>query len=399
MGRGKGGTGCPCGMSVTQTALLLFLLAQIGFFYYLMRHHHFFQQSVYDLSGLVDSNIKIDQAYDLDRRAPVSAAAGQTAGHAYVTFPVTVLGMNPASLQADNRVQLLSVMGAVIDVDFPDLRHHTPEEVTKALPTIASELQAFDGKYKNPCWHTAKGLQCLPYAYLLGMPKSGTSDLFVRLVAHDQVIGPNRKEVRWLTRGEFTTVAMEHEEIGESSRGKKLLGAGSSVYSFTSSFGRLARTLEHTESTQLITIDGGPHTLWWPVQNADGSWAADLPPPQVIRLMQPAARFIVTLTDPVRRFWSDYWFIGDDLKPVQGDSGKGAKELHERAVQQVQGFKGCVDRYIDLMAVKGDAWKGLGSRISGLDAKYKDKLPQWIRASQMYAHPSSSCSMCCADVL
>lgn len=44
------------------------------------------------------------------------------------------------------------------------------------------------------------------------------------------------------------------------------LGKNSSVYTFTESFGKLARKLRGitgANTSDLITIDGGPHTLWW----------------------------------------------------------------------------------------------------------------------------------------
>jgi hypothetical protein len=69
-----------------------------------------------------------------------------------------------------------------------------------------------------------------------------------------------------------------------------------------------------------ITIDGGPHTLWWGVQNSDGHYEdGDTPPPQILRQMQPNARFVVTAADPVKRMYSDYYFLDDNLKPVSSN--------------------------------------------------------------------------------
>ena len=52
------------------------------------------------------------------------------------------------------------------------------------------------------------------------------------------------------------------------SRGEKLLGSMSSIFSFTRAFKDIANMLaEEGEADvvaqSLITIDGGPHTLWW----------------------------------------------------------------------------------------------------------------------------------------
>ena len=88
--------------------------------------------------------------------------------------------------------------------------------------------------------------------------------------------------------GEFTTVSMKHEgfdpssdsESGESltvegvGRQELLLGRDSSIYTFTRAFQELAFDIQQgwqssepksgkARNSNLITIDGGPHTLWW----------------------------------------------------------------------------------------------------------------------------------------
>lgn len=160
------------------------------------------------------------------------------------------------------------------------------------------------------------------------------------------------------------------------------LGPGSSIYSFTKSFETLSTRLNTgNDNSRLITIDGGPHTLWWPTQNADGSLIPDdIPAPQIIRELQPNAKFIITLTDPVKRHYSDYYFLLDNLKPVKAgfETSKSADELHERAEIQIHDFKFCLEKNMDAL-------------IKDQSQKYKklDKSPGsllWLRASQICAH-------------
>ena len=47
-----------------------------------------------------------------------------------------------------------------------------------------------------PSGHGDNELECLPYAYVLGMPKCGSSDLWERLSKHANVQRADRKEVR-----------------------------------------------------------------------------------------------------------------------------------------------------------------------------------------------------------
>ncbi|WAQ97045.1 CHSTF-like protein, partial [Mya arenaria] len=47
----------------------------------------------------------------------------------------------------------------------------------------------FDAVVKNPCWHDARGRwRCLPYFQLIGMDKSGSTDLFDKVAGHPEVI-------------------------------------------------------------------------------------------------------------------------------------------------------------------------------------------------------------------
>ena len=82
---------------------------------------------------------------------------------------------------------------------------------------------------------------------------------------------PGRKEVRWLTRGEFMSAEMPlegHEPIGVLAEGRSRKGAHerglselTSIFSFTNAFDGATREIyQHPE--QLITVDGGPHTFW-----------------------------------------------------------------------------------------------------------------------------------------
>jgi hypothetical protein len=97
--------------------------------------------------------------------------------------------INADSLALINRVLLVSNLPPV---DFPDLKYRSSEEVRSQHYRIFSELpvDGFLKDFKNPCWGSRSHkstFTCLPYAYILGQPKCGTSDLFERLKAHHSI--------------------------------------------------------------------------------------------------------------------------------------------------------------------------------------------------------------------
>lgn len=183
------------------------------------------------------------------------------------------------------------------------------------------------------------------------------------------------------------------EQVGEP-----MIGPDTSIVTFTRAF----RALEHSlrdmtkANEHKITLDGGPHTFWWPTQGPDGAFQDwDVPPQQLLREIQPDAKFILTLADPVRRMYSDYYFLEDNLRVVRpgGATSKSAQQFHDRAVEQVETFRLCVKNYVQTLradvashhyVIPNSDSDILTAVKDSLPLEYHDVLPLWFRASQMY---------------
>ena len=58
-------------------------------------------------------------------------------------------------------------------------------------------------EFKSPCWYNVnRELRCLPYFYLIGAPKSGSTDLYNMVLTHPD-FRPFKKEYHWLTLKRF----------------------------------------------------------------------------------------------------------------------------------------------------------------------------------------------------
>ena len=227
-----------------------------------------------------------------------------------------------------------------------DLYNASLAELRDVHPQLFADLptDGFMPKFKNPCWGSSSSLrnqpmQCLPYAYILGLPKCGSSDLWERLNKHPKVMRADRKEVRFFTRGEFASHAPEDGFLPPSL----------SLREFTKHHTRAARMIasQTDESMQnAIIIDGGPHTLWWSVQEPDGSWPLDharakqMPIPLLLHALQPQARFLVTLAEPVRRMHSDYYFLNAN-GVARGTDGKSPEDFDIIATEQIASIRRC----------------------------------------------------------
>lgn len=71
------------------------------------------------------------------------------------------------------------------------------------------EKLPFLKNYMNPCWreicqeNSNNCIRCLPYFYLVGAPKCGTTDFFRRITEHPQISNESGKENHWLTRKRY----------------------------------------------------------------------------------------------------------------------------------------------------------------------------------------------------
>lgn len=96
----------------------------------------------------------------------------------------------------------------------------------------------------------------------------------------------------------------------------------------------------------------------------------------MVREIQPEAKFLLTISDPVHRMYSDYYFLDDNLRPVKPGqvNSKSAKQFHERVVEQIEGINACINQEISLLIsdniYPSSSDKSVGSAL-------------WFRASQM----------------
>lgn len=81
--------------------------------------------------------------------------------------------------------------------------------IKKYLYITFQEELPFLKNYRNPCWReldlqeNESRIRCLPYFFLVGAPKCGTTDLAKRISKHPLISAEVKKELHWLTRRRF----------------------------------------------------------------------------------------------------------------------------------------------------------------------------------------------------
>ena len=71
---------------------------------------------------------------------------------------------------------------------------------------------SFDPDFKNPCWKdivNESGIHCLPYFFIIGAKKCGTTHLWSTIFSHPDVVGPGFKEAQWFARRRFSKALVQ----------------------------------------------------------------------------------------------------------------------------------------------------------------------------------------------
>ena len=179
--------------------------------------------------------------------------------------------------------------------------------------------QTFLPQFKNPCWyshypHTKNdkcrdlpqriellkhsnrtkdnvSLYCLPAFFLAGFSKCATTTLFHMIKQHPDIAPPTCKE------GEFWPVFIE--------RGGNRESKVKEIVWYLSHFSSPTKIIQ--SRPQAITLDASSHTLTGYISKKISDFEIGLAP-SMIKHVLPNAKFIVTMRDPTKRLFSQYWF-------------------------------------------------------------------------------------------
>ncbi|XP_041377424.1 carbohydrate sulfotransferase 15-like [Gigantopelta aegis] len=155
--------------------------------------------------------------------------------------------------------------------------------------------------FRNPCWQHRKNktaIRCLPYFYLAGFPKCGTTDLYERIFLHPGTAAGTIKENYWMIKARF-----------------QLPGINSLDYYATNFFESATSKIIASVKNgfhHIITGDGTPSTIWqheyWRLIPGNECCSEPrLVTAQYIKHVYPGSKFIVLLRDPTERLISDYF--------------------------------------------------------------------------------------------
>ncbi|XP_053404995.1 carbohydrate sulfotransferase 15-like [Mercenaria mercenaria] len=195
---------------------------------------------------------------------------------------------------------------------------------TEDMDLMKKKRLPFIERFKNPCWYEGKTLLCLPYMYLVGAAKCGTTDLYKKISKHPHFVKPRTKENNWLCDRRFF--------------------GNSSLSFYASYFFRMIRERLDRESgpSNLITGDATVFNLqgarrWKYLGQNIGKDEPVENTADYLYHLNSNTRILINVRNPVDRLWSEYL----DLTRTRE---KSAQRFHEIVVRQVRLYNNCLKK-------------------------------------------------------
>ncbi|XP_030853470.1 carbohydrate sulfotransferase 15 isoform X2 [Strongylocentrotus purpuratus] len=273
-------------------------------------------------------------------------------------------------------------------IQTPLLRH-IPSGVISMAPDIFETVpRQFLPNYKSPCWFNKQNkLYCLPYFYIIGMAKCGTTDLWDKITRHPHVLASVPKEPHWWSRRrrgiDTRNIPIHQKEARQISKmiGEKEDSSIDWYLNWYKTFG-----VKSIESSPSQNADGD---VTFPKVFGDASistsfdigktWEeGNYTNADLIHAVQPQAKIIMIVRNPTQRFSSQFHYNGFRDSPAA---------LDHKAKEEISCFTSCLQEHSERYCTFRRSCRMLNAiyiaiakdwmRVYGRDGVYILTLEDW----------------------
>ena len=264
-------------------------------------------------------NIGNYQDWDLPASHPKMVQLAEAVNRTLAHLPSKFFAQEMVGKDMDDEI------GKYQDWDLPASDPKMVQLAEAVNRTLAHLPSKFLPEYRNPCWHVTSppsvrgSLRCLPYFFLIGYPKCGTTEIYQLLKQNPKFAGQQVKESHFLVNSH--RLDEEFEDV------------------YLNGYLRPA-TLEISTNHDKITGDLSPTY----VRNLPSLNVTDMPSdatPFLFKTLFPHSKYIVTVRDPIDQVRSHFYYqLGENAKP---SPGLRSEELDTYMKQQVEAYWRCVN--------------------------------------------------------
>ena len=249
------------------------------------------------------------------------------------------------------------------------------ETTKKRLPSTSSVTDTEETHLLRTYGLGNRSFICMPYFFLAGFPKSGTTSLRTALRHLPQIVGTSKKEPHWWTRAQLVGDTTDHHRHLQQT-----------VLKYFSYFIRASKAIKH--HPRVVTYDGSQSTLW--DSNFFGKRHRDYcAMPALLSRILPRTKFIILMRNPVSRLYSMFMYqcrcrYGSNVSNWPNiDLGKNPADFfHKKVEEAIDGFNKCLEHQSLYECVS--EYRFFESKCSGVGAKlivsiYYIHLKKWLQ--------------------
>lgn len=222
----------------------------------------------------------------------------------------------------------------------------------EATYTYLTGVRQFIPESRNPCWWEGTGkkqqLRCLPFFYVAGVAKCGTTDFYRRIRYHPDIMWGELKEYHWWDRLRYGS-SMELkflEEEGVKNDEPMPLSKYSEIIT-GDEIEDLEREITKDGFSELICGDGSPSYLWDNSQwgsfvGNEGCTEPRIVAGSFIKDAYPESRIFLLFRQPTQRLYSRFL---SRIPRVPAFKNATPAMFHNYVVKGVKIYKECFKRW------------------------------------------------------
>lgn len=258
---------------------------------------------------------------------------------------------------------LLLLMGG--EISAVESRESVTDVIERSYPMLAQGMpsRGFSTAFKNPCWHDerARRLRCLPYFNIVGVSKSGTTDLFERITLHPKVEkvratsdpdgANNQRSFLFPFKGFFFPCPNQptNQHMCYFHQGHKaphFFDTSIGFQEYVSAFDVPACEFANGKPDH-ITGEASSATFTYPgIRDKCCSLNQERTPPKLLHWMVPGAKVLVLFRNPVQRFYAAFIYYGCTYGTPRNLTKVSRAELprlfHEEAIRTMRLMQNCM---------------------------------------------------------
>ena len=280
-------------------------------------------------------------------------------------FLTAVWEVIPAEAQTDTKNPCwnisLNLTDSMLNTIMQNIGHRFNRMNESSVQAISKVLS------RNPHTESTKNqhLYCLPYFFLSGFPKCGTTTLASVLTKHPQIVGPDVREIQWWTRTPLPD-DMDEDHV-KVSLIRYLMIFETEVHKISTQHQLDPITFDSSQSLMVDSNFGGTRSMDYCAQIA------------VVSRVIPNAKFIIVMRNPIRKIYSAFFDFHDEFSSWPEEMKQNPPSFFHREVSGViERFQGCTSMNKSAFECRSDVDTCGQLNVKITEGTYHTEIFKWM---------------------